>query len=93
MSSNETTTTATTPYAMERHVVPGHVVMHRQGIDGRVCQRTRNKYAIHFSHYAMEFGSTLQYGSRREDAGPQERAKVALDWLQQWKDTCRNNPN
>lgn len=78
-----------TIYNMETHVVPGHVVLRKSGIEDRTCRRTRNKYAIHFSHYSMEFGTTLKFGSQKEVAGPQERASVALDWLTQWRLKCK----
>ena len=62
------------------HVVPGQVVT-KQKRAARICNRTNGKYAIHFSHYAMEFGV---------GAGPERRAEIAQAWLKGWREMCLN---
>mmetsp|Transcript_14271 Transcript_14271/g.23632 ORF Transcript_14271/g.23632 Transcript_14271/m.23632 type:complete len:427 (-) Transcript_14271:259-1539(-) len=72
-----------TVYAKDGHVMPGQVIT-RQTRSDKVCKRTNGKYAVHFSHFAMEFGGT-------KGAGPEQRAEIAQSWLKQWRAMCLNN--
>jgi hypothetical protein len=45
------------------NVVPGQVITKQTRTD-RIGKRTNGKYAIHFSHYAMEFGGLPGAGPR-----------------------------
>ena len=78
-----------TEYIMEPHVVPGHTVLKKRVIDEQTCRRTQDKYAIHFSHFAMaQATESSGFGSDQEKIGPQQRAKIALNWLRQWRELC-----
>lgn len=71
-------------YVRDRHVMPGQVITRQTKAD-KVCKRTDGKYAVHFSHYAMEFGGNKQ------GTGPEQRAEVAQTWLKEWRATCLTN--
>eukprot|EP00542_Grammatophora_oceanica_P009039 CAMPEP_0194042814 /NCGR_PEP_ID=MMETSP0009_2-20130614/14554_1 /TAXON_ID=210454 /ORGANISM="Grammatophora oceanica, Strain CCMP 410" /LENGTH=250 /DNA_ID=CAMNT_0038686809 /DNA_START=62 /DNA_END=814 /DNA_ORIENTATION=+ len=73
-------------YIMSKNVVPGQVVMRQKGISERTCRRTHSKYAIHFSHYAIEFGETASFGV--DGTSPEHRPLVAREWLRQWRAEC-----
>jgi hypothetical protein len=62
------------------NVVPGQVITKQTRAD-RICKRTTGKYAIHFSHYAMEFGGI-------PGAGPEQRAIIAQTFLAKWRSNC-----
>jgi hypothetical protein len=62
------------------NVVPGQVITKQTRTD-RICKRTNGKYAIHFSHYAMEFGGL-------PGAGPEHRAVIAQSFLAKWRSIC-----
>jgi hypothetical protein len=67
-------------YIRDSHVMPGQVIT-RQTRSDKICKRTNGKYAVHFSHFAMEFGGTA-------GAGPEHRADFAQTWLKQWRELC-----
>jgi hypothetical protein len=69
-----------TIYMKDGHVVPGQVITKHTRSD-RICKRTYAKYAVHFSHYAMDFGGT-------EGAKADDRSTIALRWLKEWRGLC-----
>lgn len=69
------------PYLRESHVVPGQVIT-KHTKRHRICNRTNGKYAVHFSHYAMEFGG------HEAAVGPEHRAELAQMWLADWRSLC-----
>ncbi len=76
-----------TAYIMESNVLSALVVLNERGFDDHNCGIVAGKYALHFSHHA------IQYGKLRQGAGPQDRASVGSEWLQGWRESCkRKNP-
>ena len=81
-----------TIYMMEHNVVPALVVMRKHGIEERTCRRADDKYAIHFSHYAVENGNleTINATETMVGSKPEHRSVVAQEWLKNWRELCIN---
>ena len=79
-----------TIYMMEHNVVPALVVMRNQGKEDRICRRADDKYAIHFSHYALENGNLESMNANETMVGskPEHRSAVAQEWLKKWRMLC-----
>lgn len=81
-----------TIYMMEHGVTPAQVVMRKHGIEPRTCLRTQSRYAIHFSHYAIENGN-MEAANITESATlinikPEHRSSIAKEWLRRWRELC-----
>ncbi len=72
-----------TAYIMNGNVLSAIVVLNGRGYDARNCARVAEKYALHFSHYA------IRYGKLREGVGPQDRAGIGSEWLRGWREHCK----
>jgi hypothetical protein len=72
-----------TAYIMESNVLSALVVLNGRGFDDFNCRIITGKYALHFSHHA------IQYGKLWEGVGPKDRAAIGREWLKGWQASCK----